>query len=305
VWFQPLAGGIIVGVMGWFMPQVLGVGYKYVGDALNGRMALKLMVLLLVLKLIASATSYGSGNAGGIFGPSLFVGAMLGGAIGSGAQHFFPGYVATPGAYALVGMGTAFAGIVRAPMTSVVMIFEITRDYAVIVPLMISNLVSYFVASRIQREPIYELLAEQDGIHLPHAGSHKSSRQVLQVMRPASEVLPAEQPLVEALARVRESSEQTWLVRDRDATVGLVTRAQLESANAESDPARRVGDVVPPGGFPHLHADHSLDVALDRMGAVHLDLLPVVSRANVHELLGVVELGDVLEAYGLGKKKES
>ena len=140
VWFQPLAGGIIVGVMGWFVPQVLGVGYKYVGDALNGRMALKLMVLLLVLKLVATATSYGSGNAGGIFGPSLFLGAMLGGAIGSGAQHLFPGYVATPGAYALVGIGTAFAGIVRAPMTSVVMIFEITRDYAVIVPLMISNL---------------------------------------------------------------------------------------------------------------------------------------------------------------------
>jgi len=85
----------------------------------------------------------------------------------------------------------------------------------------------------------------------------------------------------------------------------LVTRAQLESAKAESDPARRVGHLVPPGGFPHLHADHSLDVALDRMGALHLDLLPVVSRANVHELLGVVELGDVLEAYGLGKKKES
>ena len=305
VWFQPVAGGIIVGVMGCFVPQVLGVGYKYVGDALNGQMALKLMVLLLVLKLVATATSYGSGNAGGIFGPSLFLGAMLGGAIGSGAQHFFPGYVATPGAYALVGMGTAFAGIVRAPMTSVVMIFEITRDYTVIVPLMISNLVSYFVASRIQGKPIYELLAEQDGIHLPHAGSHKSSRQVRQVMRPASEVLAAEQPLVEALARVRESSVHTWLVSDRDATVGLVTKAQLETANAESDPERRVGHLVSPGGFPHLHADHSLDVVLDRMGALHLDLLPVVSRANVHELLGVVELGDVLEAYGLGKKKES
>jgi CIC family chloride channel protein len=305
LWFQPVAGGIVVGLMGWFVPQVLGVGYKYVGDALNGRMALKLMVLLLVLKLIATAISYGSGNAGGIFGPSLFLGAMLGGAIGSGAQHFFPGYVATPGAYALVGMGTAFAGIVRAPMTSVVMIFEITRDYAVIVPLMISNLVSYFVASRIQREPIYELLAEQDGIHLPHPGSHKKSRQVRQVMRPASAILPAEEPLAEALARVRESSEPTWLVSDRGALVGLVTRAQLESACAESDPARRVGDLVPPGEFPHLHADHSLDVALDRMGALHLDLLPVVSRANIHELFGVAELGDVLEAYGLGTKKQS
>ena len=305
VWFQPVAGGIVVGAMGWFVPQVLGVGYKFVGDALNGRMALRLMVLLLVLKLVATAISYGSGNAGGIFGPSLFLGAMLGGAIGSGAQHFFPGYVATPGAYALVGMGTAFAGIVRAPMTSVVMIFEITRDYAVIVPLMISNLVSYFIASRIQREPIYELLAEQDGIHLPRPGGHKRSRQVRQVMRPASAILPAEEALSVALARARESSEPTWLVSDRDALVGLVTRAQLESAVAESDSAKRVGDLVPPGEFPHLHADHSLDLALDRMGALHLDLLPVVSRANIRELFGVVKLADVLEAYGLGTKKES
>src|SRR5579859_3285882 len=137
--FQPVVGGIVVGLMGWFVPQVLGVGYNHVGAVLNGGMALRLMVLLLVLKLFAVTVSYASGNAGGIFGPSLFLGAMLGGAIGTVAHNFLPEYVATPGAYALVGMGTAFAGIVRAPMTSVVMIFEITRDYAVIVPLMISN----------------------------------------------------------------------------------------------------------------------------------------------------------------------
>src|SRR5271157_5783782 len=222
VWFQPVAGGLMVGIMGWFVPQILGVGYKYVGDALNGRMALKLMALLLVLKLVVVATSYASGNAGGIFGPSLFLGAMLGGAIGNIAQHFLPGYIVSPGAYALVGMGTAFAGVVRAPMTSVVMIFEITRDYAVIVPLMISNLVSYFIASRIQEEPIYELLAEQDGIHLPRVETHRRSRQrqVRQVMRPASEILQAREPLAEALERIRESPEQTWLVSDRGAVVG-------------------------------------------------------------------------------------
>src|SRR5467141_3619127 len=138
VWFQPVAGGLMVGVMGWFVPQLLGVGYKHVGEALNGGMAVRLMVLLLILKLLAVAASYASGNAGGIFGPSLFLGAMLGGIVGTAAQHFLPGYAASPGAYALVGMDTAFAGIIRAPMTSVVMIFEITRDYAVIVPLMIS-----------------------------------------------------------------------------------------------------------------------------------------------------------------------
>ena len=125
------------------------------------------------------------------------------------AQHFFPGYVASPGAYALVGMGTAFAGIVRAPMTSVVMIFEITRDYAVIVPLMISNLVSYFIASRLQKEPIYEVLAEQDGIHLPKFGSRQQTRrQVMQVLQPAGQVLNAGETVGKALELVREAPQR-------------------------------------------------------------------------------------------------
>ncbi len=169
IWFQPVAGGLLVGLLGWFVPQVLGVGYGYVGEALNGRMALNLMLLLVVLKLIAVTTSYSSGNAGGIFGPALFIGAMLGGSLGTVAHRLFPAYTASAGAYALVGMGAVFAGIVRAPMTSVVMIFEMTQDYAVIVPLMIANLVSLFLASRLQPEPIYEALAVQDGIHLPSA----------------------------------------------------------------------------------------------------------------------------------------
>jgi CIC family chloride channel protein len=143
VWFQPVAGGLLVGVVGWFVPQVLGVGYGFVGDALNGNMAFKMMLLLVVLKLLTVTTSYASGNAGGIFGPALFIGAMLGGTVGTVAHRLFPAYTATPGAYALVGMGAAFAGIVRAPMTSVLMIFEMTQDYAVIVPLMIANLVMH------------------------------------------------------------------------------------------------------------------------------------------------------------------
>src|SRR6204780_4239902 len=171
--------------MGWFVPQAMGVGYEHVGAVLNGGMALRLMVLLLVLKLFAVTTSYASGNAGGIFGPSLFLGAMLGGAIGTIAHNLFPGHVAAPGAYALVGMGTAFAGIVRAPMTSVVMIFETTRDYAVIVPLMISNLISLFISSKFQPKPIYEVLAEQDGIHLPTAETRSldGQRRVARAMR--------------------------------------------------------------------------------------------------------------------------
>lgn len=299
VWFQPVAGGVLVGAMGWFVPQVMGVGYSYVGKALNDQLALKLMVLLLVLKLIAVVVSYGSGNAGGIFGPSLFMGAMLGGAIGAVAHHLFPSYVATPGAYALVGMGTAFAGIVRAPMTSVVMIFETTRDYSVIVPLMISNLVSYFISSRLQREPIYEVLAEQDGIHLPVRVTSEQRKQVLQAMQPASQCLEAEESLEEAVAKIGTSGQRTWLVCDRKGLIGVITSDQLQTAVKGADSKRCVGDLVNGRDFPHLHTDHSLDLALDRMGATHTDMLPVVSRANVHQLLGVVRLHDVLKSYGV------
>ena len=130
------------------------------------------MALLVVLKIVATATCYSSGNAGGIFGPSLFIGAMMGGAVGGVAHRWLPDYTGSVGAYALVGMGAAFAGIVRVPLTTVIMIFEITRDYSIIVPLMISNLVSFLTPARGSAPPIYEALALQDGVHLPAPKGH-------------------------------------------------------------------------------------------------------------------------------------
>jgi len=300
MWFQPAVGGVVVGLMGWFVPQTLGVGYSYVGQVLNGRMALKLMVLLLVLKLIGVVVSYASGNAGGIFGPALFLGAMLGGAVGSVAHNLFPGYVATAGAYALVGMGTTFAGIVRAPMTSVVMIFETTRDYSVIVPLMISNLVSFFVSSRFQHQPIYEVLAYQDGIHLPSAESRVSSgqRRVFQAMRPATEILTANMTVQEALVRARASARQALPVSNERGIAGIIKLAALEKAVGDGDSHKKLIDLIEGEEFPHLHADQSLTVALERMGAEGLDALPVVSRADVHKLEGIVALQDVMKLYG-------
>ena len=303
VWFQPVAGGVLVGLIGWFVPQVLGVGYGFVGEALNGRMTFQLMALLVVLKLLTVTTSYASGNAGGIFGPALFIGAMLGGTVGTVAHHFFPAYTATPGAYALVGMGAAFAGIVRAPMTSVLMIFEMTQDYAVIVPLMIANLVSLFIASRLQHEPIYEALAVQDGIHLPSQDTRRryGQRQVRKIMQTASQLLPAEIPVREALERVRSSAFRTWLVTDRRGVIGVINFAQLEQELAEGAD-RKVGDLVDAMAFPHVHSDQGLDLALERMGANQIEILPVVSRADVHKLEGIVTLGDVLNAYGVSPR---
>src|SRR5713101_3616921 len=230
VWFQPVAGGLTVGLMGWFVPQLLGVGYKHVGEVLNGGMALRLMILLLVLKLLAVTISYASGNAGGIFGPSLFLGAMLGGIVGNVANHFLPSYVGTPGAYALVGMGTAFAGIVRAPMTSVVMIFEITRVYVVILPLMISNLLRFFISSRFQKQPIYEVLAQQDGIHLPSVETlqQEGQRQVVQAMRDATEVLGAEMTVQEALEKSKSSEFHAWPIGDERGVIGVISLQTLQ-----------------------------------------------------------------------------
>ena len=301
-WFLPIAGGITVGFMGWFIPQILGVGYKHVGDALNGSMAVRLMALLLVLKLISVVISYASGNAGGIFGPSLFMGAMLGGAIGNLAHYYFPSHVASQGAYALVGMGTAFAGIIRAPMTSVVIIFEITRDYAVIVPLMIANLVSYFVASRFQKQQIYEILAHQDGIHLPtkEAKLQEGARQVRYAMREPKLILRAEWKISDALERVQICGQRSWPVVDDRGFLGMIKRSDLHSHPAKE---KLIGQLLANADFPHLHPDHTLSTALDRMGAAHLDALPVVSRANVRELEGIVTLEDILERYGVNSSE--
>ena len=155
---------------------------------------------------------------------------------------------ANPGAYALVGMGTAFAGIVRTPLTSVIMIFEMTRDYSIIVPLMISNLISFFVSQRLQREPIYEALALQEGVHLP-AGESR-----------------------EHLSRLQVSSF-------------MQSAPELDLAGEEA--------------LTHVHPDDSLSIALEKMGAAGLTALPVVSRANLRQILGIVTLPEILKAYGV------
>ncbi len=309
-WFQPVAGGLTVGLMGYFFPQVLGVGYNDVEQVLAGDLVLKVVLILAVLKIIATAVCYASGNAGGIFGPSLFIGAMMGASVGSVAHVLLPGYTAGPGAYALVGMGTAFAGIVRTPLTSVIMIFELTRDYTIIVPLMVSNLIAFFISHRLQPQPIYEALARQDGIHLPTRESHARSARmrVTVALRRDPQTLPPPMRISDALAATGDSPLDAWPVVDDEGLCGMVERVQLEAAVAagqgeqplatllHASPSHQRAD---PAGLPHLHPDHSLTLALERMGTMRSNVLPVVSRANVHHLLGVITLQDVLDAYGV------
>ena len=169
--YQPAMGGAAIGIALIAVPQVMGVGYEYVDQALSGGLALRVLVILCLMKIVATMISYASGNAGGVFAPSLYIGAMAGAAVGTLLNEFAPFPTAAPGAYALVGMGAVFAGIVRAPMTSVFMIFEITQDYQVLVPLMVANLLSFYISRRYQPVPLYDALLAQDGVNL-HPPAH-------------------------------------------------------------------------------------------------------------------------------------
>jgi CIC family chloride channel protein len=300
MWLQPVAGGITVGILGWFFPDVLGVGYDFVERVLSGDVGLQLVVLMGVLKIVATSMCYSSGNAGGIFGPSLFIGAMAGGAVGSVAHHFFPQSTANPGAYALVGMGTAFAGIIRTPLTSVIMIFELTRDYSIIVPLMISNLISFFISRTLQPDPIYEALAHQDGVYLPvgKGGEDSDEARVDAVMTAAKEAFAPDLSVRDAKERLAEMQRNTWPVAEQGRVFGLVDGRRFVEAAGEDD---AVGAALGQDPFPYLYPDHSLSYALEQMGAAGVDALPVVSRADRSELRGIVTLSDVLEAFGLGE----
>ena len=176
-WTHPGIGGLVTGLLavallrGFGTTGVTGGGYETLTRALAGDLSVRLLIVLCVVKVLATTFSYSSGGAGGIFAPSLFVGAMLGGAVGHLDAYVFGHDSAAFGAFALVGMGAVFAGVIRAPITSVLIIFEMTGSYGLVLPLMLANVTAYAVARRFRPLPIYEALLAQDGIVLPHGGA--------------------------------------------------------------------------------------------------------------------------------------
>jgi tetratricopeptide (TPR) repeat protein/CBS domain-containing protein len=185
------------------------------------------------------------------------------------------------------------------------MIFEVTRDYTIIVPLMISNLISYFISSRLQRTPIYEALLEQDGIRLPPAARDREEFLVVgQAARPASEILDGAEPIAQAVSRV-SGNETDWPVIEGSALLGMVSDAQLEMAIAAGHEREPVSALLSGSNgetaleFPHIYVDDPLDTAMRRMAQHGLKTLPVVSRTDVRELRAVVSMRDILSAYGL------
>jgi len=290
--FQPAIGGMAVGAVLLFVPEVRGVGYEYVDQALNGGLVLRTLAVLCLVKLVATVISYCSGNAGGIFAPSLFIGAMAGGVIGTIVNRVAPFPTGEPGAYALVGMGTLFAGIIRAPMTSVFMIFEITQDYQILVPLMVANLLSFVISRRYQPVPVYDALLRQDRIHLPSAAARGSVGWTAADVMNADAPFLAAETLIDAACRAIGLDERhAYLVGTPENVLGTVTLEQLKSA-LDSGRGRDSVATVADKTFAHVHPDHPLDVVMERLAESH-GLLPVVSRAESGRVEGVITFDDI------------
>ncbi|MEE8177477.1 MAG: chloride channel protein [Acidobacteriota bacterium] len=304
VYLQPAMGGLLIGLLLVVVPEVMGVGYESVERALHGQLLLKTLLLLGAMKVIATIISYASGNAGGIFAPALFIGAMVGGATGllMRMQDLFP--VSDAGAYALVGMGTLFAGIIRAPMTSVFMIFELTQDYQIVVPLMIANMTSFAISRRFQRAPVYQALLQQDHIHLPAPDRRAALHgwQVRDIMNRQMKTLPIESTVSGALERARQWGGQCFPVLDGDALAGLVTTEMLEKALGDGDPERRL-DALPLWNDPavHIHPDNALEDALELLSQTP-GVLPVTSRSVARRLLGVITLDSILKGMHASRR---
>jgi CIC family chloride channel protein len=286
---QPAMGGLIIGAILVYSPAIMGVGYEYVDQALNGGLLLKTMAILCFLKLGATIVSYASGNAGGIFAPSLYIGAMAGGAVGLLVHRIAPFPTGDPGAYALVGMGTLFAGIVRAPMTSVFMIFEITQDYQILVPLMVANMLSFLISRRYQPVPVYHALLHQDGVHLPAPASQPPQtpiRTARHYMRTDVSFMAPDMTVEQAWHWTVEHNAPMSLVGTGDRLEGSVTRQQLDAWRA----AGRAGDPIASlvgVPFVHAHPDHPIEVVLERLSQSG-GVLPVVSRTEVRRVEGVI-----------------
>jgi CIC family chloride channel protein len=298
-YFQPAIAGLLIGIIAVLgAPQVMGAGYEYIDQAMHGQFTWEFLAMLAGLKIVATLLSFVSGTPGGMFAPTLFIGAMLGAAVG-GVQHaLFPQLTGSPATYALVGMGVLFAGFLRAPMTSVFMVLEVSGNYSIIVPVLVANTFAYLISRGLQPIPIFDVLTRQDGLELPSMEEQREE-DVLQVedaMRPLEDpVLDGEKTVEQCLRDAERAKADDLLVKRSPSGWSLVTKDQLRSLAADGKGATALGSLLPMLHVPFLHPDHPLETALRYVD--RYPMLPVISRADFRQLEGVITERDVLERY--------
>ncbi|HKC70911.1 MAG TPA: chloride channel protein, partial [Terriglobales bacterium] len=251
------------------------------------------------LKILATTISFVSGTPGGMFAPTLFIGAMLGGSVGALERQLLPHFSGPIGAYCLVGMGTLFAGFIRAPMTSVFMVLEVSGDYTIILPVIISNAIAYVISRAAQPVAIFDMLSHQSGLDLPSMEEQREQPllHVEDAMRaPRTPLLTGEEPVKMALRELEQSTEPLLLFRSPDGLWRGVTRKKLAELADQGDAELPLKHAAGHNSLaPLLHPDHSLDTALRHI--YDWPLLPVVHRADPTQLQGVISLPDILSAY--------
>lgn len=297
--FKPALGGLAVGVIGIFYPRVLGMGYGVITDALNNQFTFKLLLILLFLKILAFSLSLGSGGFGGTIIPSLFVGTMLGGAFGTVVDTLYPGMTAGPGAYALVGMGAVFAGTTRAPLTAILILFELTRDYNLILPLMFACVLSNVMSSALYPESIFTEGLRRKGIKI------RKGREVdIMTSIPVKAAMVthvqtiSEDKSIETLEAFMKVSRHVGfpVIDSKGKLSGIVTLSDLRNKVKPGEAGKKIGEIAT-REIEVAYSDETLDTALRRLASKQIGRLLIVDRTDKTKLLGIITRSDIVNAY--------
>ncbi len=302
VYVKPVVGAFLVGVIGVFFPQILGDGYEYIEKAFRGEMVFKMMVVLVFLKILATSLTIGSGGAGGVFAPSLFIGAMLGGAFGALVHRLFPEYTSSAGAYSMVGVGAFLSAVTHAPLTGMFLLLEMTGNYKIIIPIMFATTIGTFVAHRLLRESIdtYELARKGVNIHSGREVSILSSIKVKDVMRRDFITVRDRVNLREFIDMVISSGGGFYypVVNSKGEMVGIISLQDVRKVLFED----YIKEIVTVGELATedvlvLRPDDDLLTALHHFAEMDIDEIPVVAPDNPKKVVGMLRRGDVLSVY--------
>ena len=296
---QPGLAGLMVGAIGFFgFPQVMGVGYDVIDQAMHGQFVWQILLALVFLKLLATTLSFSSGTPGGMFAPTLFIGAMLGGAVGAFEKHFFPHLTGTVGAYSLVGMGVLFAGFLRVPLTSVFMVLEVSGNYSIILPIILANTLAFLISRSLQPVGIFEIFTRQDGLDLPSMEEQReeSSLHLEDALQPvAVPILSGSDSLEAASQAIAENQANGCLIRLADGSWYAMDADELTGAAVTLAPETPIHRALKSDRTPHLFPDMPLDSALRYFP--RWPFLPVLNRASRETVEGTVTIDDVLRGY--------
>ncbi len=297
--FKPAIGGLGVGLIGFFYPQIFGVGYDIITDALANKLALDILVILIFLKIIAFSLTVGSGGAGGSIVPALFSGAMLGGAFGTVVHAAFPAITAQPGAYALVGMGAVLAGTARAPLTAMLILFELTMDYNLMLPLMFACVVSNVTSSSLHSESLFTEGLRRRGftIRKGHEVDVMESMLVRDAMKQHVQTVSENKNVGTLVSLMQSSRHAGFPVLDQKGKLcGIVTLEDVREKVKYGELDKMIGDIAS-HDLIVAYPDESLNTVLERLAMQDIGRLPVVSRFDDTELLGMITRSDVVNSY--------